>query len=319
MFMRVANNFALIDKFPRFDTQGFDIDAYNETFRRSNVIINAHSSDVSYAEHWGCLSIKCAFGGTEMYKISDRYYAVTDDTYFICNEGQYYSSFIAAKKTVESFTINFTDAFVRQVKSSLFANAKLIDDPDFMAGDSCEFVEKLYRHSGDLKNSIARLRALAKNFGENRGEISESYYHLLQNLMLSQQHILNDVKEVHAVKLSTQKELYKRLHYAKDYIESCYADDVTLEKLGQISCLNSAYLLRNFKLYFGQTPYQYLINKRMSVAARMLAGSPIPVSEICFDTGYADVSSFCRLFKKVYGCSPESYRASKTKKVIFST
>ncbi|MEP6614007.1 MAG: AraC family transcriptional regulator [Mucilaginibacter sp.] len=317
--MLVANNFALIDKFPRFDTPGFDIEAYNDTFRQSNVIINASSSDVSYTEHWGCLSVKCAFGGTEMYKISDRYYAVTDDAYFICNEGQYYSSFIAARKPVESFTINFTDAFVKQVKSSLYPDAKLLDDPGFIAGASCEFVEKLYRHSGGLNNSIARLRMLAKNFGENRGEVSESYFPLLQNMLLSQGHILNEIKQVKAVKLSTQKELYKRLHHAKDYIESCFAGDVPLEKLAQISCLNSAYLLRNFKQYFGQTPYQYLINKRMAVAAQLLVNTAMPVSEICFETGYADVSSFCRLFKKTYSCSPENYRASKAKKVIFST
>ena len=317
--MLVANKFALIDKFPRFDTPGFDIDAYNDTFRQSNVIINAYSADVSYTEHWGCLSIKCAFGGTEMYKINDRYYAVTDDAYFICNEGQYYSSFIAAKKPVESFTINFTDAFVSQVKSSFYADAKLIDDPGLIAGGPCEFVERLYRHNSDLSSNIAGLRHLAKNFNKNRGEISESYYLLLQNLLLSQQHILNEIKQVNAVKLSTQKELYKRLHYAKDYIESCYADEVTLEKLAQISCLNSAYLLRKFKQYFGQTPYQYLINKRMAVAERLLAITAISVSEICFITGYADVSSFCRLFKKMYKCSPESYRTSKTKKVIFST
>lgn len=315
--MLVTNKFTLIDKFPRFDAPGFDIEAYNDTFRQSNVIINASSSDVSYAEHWGCLSIKCAFGGTEMYKISDRYYAVTDDAYFICNEGQYYSSFIAARKPVESFTINFTDAFVKRVKNSFCADAKLIDDPGLVAGASLEFVEKLYRNSGDLSKDIAGLRFLTKNFSQNRSEISERYYLLLQNLMLSQHHITNEVKKVRAIKPSTQKELYKRLHYAKDYIESCYAEDVTLEKLAQISCLNSAYLLRNFKLYFGQTPYQYLINKRMAVAAGLLVNSTMPVSEICFETGYADVSSFCRLFKKAYNFSPENYRTSETKKVIF--
>lgn len=317
--MPTANNFALIDKFPRFDAPGFDMEAYNNTFRQSNVIINACSSDVSYAEHWGCLSIKCAFGGTEMYKISDRYYAVTDDAYFVCNEGQYYSSFIAAKKPVESFTINFTGTFVDQVKGSFYPDAKLIDDPGFTGGGSCEFIEKLYCHSSGVSNSITRLRHLAKNFGENKGMIVEIYYLLLQNLMLSQQHVLNEVKHVKAVKQSTQNELYKRLHYAKDYIESCYADDITLEKLAQISCLNSAYLLRSFKRYFGQTPYQYLINKRMSVAARLLTTTAMPVFEICFETGYTDVSSFCRLFKKFYEYPPEGYRASKAKKVIFST
>ena len=316
--MLVTNNFALIDKFPRFDTPGFDIEAYNDTFRQSNVIINAFSSDVSYAEHWGCLSIKCAFGGTEMYKISDRYYAVNDDTCFICNEGQYYSSFIAAKKPVESFTINFTDAFVKQVRSSLYADAYLLDDPGLVAG-ACGFVEKLYNNSGGLSACLAELKGLAKNFSQNRGEISEGYYLLLRQMMLSQGHILDEVKRVKAVKASTRKELYKRLHYAKDYIESCYAEEITLEKLAQIACLNSAYLLRNFKQYFGQTPYQCLINKRVAVAAGLLISSGMPVSEICFNTGYADVSSFCRLFKKTFNCSPESYRAGQSKKVIFST
>ena len=316
--MLAANNFALVDKFPRFDAPGFDIDAYNDTFRQSNVIINAYSSDVSYAEHWGCLSVKCAFGGTETYKIRDRYYAVTDDSYFICNDGQYYSSFIAAKNPVESFTINFTDAFVGEIKSSFYGDAKLIDDPGFIAGGTAEFAERLYRHSGDLSRNIAGLRQQAKNFVENRGLISEGYYLLLQNLMLSQQHILNEVKQVKAVKLSTQKELYRRLHYAKDYIESCFAEDITLQTLAQISCLNSAYLLRKFKQYFGHTPYQYLINKRIKVAAHLLANSTMPVSEICFEIGYADVSSFCRLFKRMYACSPENYRAGETQKVIFS-
>src|SRR6202012_2696044 len=95
------------------------INAYNQGFKKSNIIINAWAADISYPEHWGGLSIKCAFGGNEIYRMGDRYYAVNDHNYFICNEGEYYSSYIAAKQPVESFTLNFSNDFVGVVAQSL--------------------------------------------------------------------------------------------------------------------------------------------------------------------------------------------------------
>lgn len=318
LFMQKANDMILIDKFPSFKADGFNMDTYNNVFKQSNVIINASSADVAYPEHWGCLSVKTASGGSEVYKISDRYYAVNDDSFFICNNGEYYSSYIAARQPVESFTLNFSDNFVKRVKGSLNTDVHLLDQPDFMVA-SGEFVQKLYPHGGELSRAILGIKYLVKNFDENKGRIAEDYYSVLQNLFLSQQHIIDEIKQVKAVKLSTQKELYKRLHYAKDYIESCYTEDITLDKLAQISCLNSGHLLRKFKQYFNCSPYQLLIKKRMEAAAALLLTDTLTVTEICFQTGYADVSSFCRLFKKTHLMSPERYRETNKKIVVFCT
>jgi hypothetical protein len=56
-FMYSGDNFFLMNDFPDFNGSCFDIAEYNKTFKKKNVIINAISKDVSYAEHWGPLSV----------------------------------------------------------------------------------------------------------------------------------------------------------------------------------------------------------------------------------------------------------------------
>jgi AraC family transcriptional regulator len=311
----IKNDILLINKFPDFAAAGFNLDAYNQSFKQSNIIINAFSADVSYPVHWGCLSVKCAFDGDEIYKLSDRRYAVNDTNYFICNDGEYYSSYIAARQPVESFNLNFSRQFVNTVAQSLLApDQQLIDQPDLIKTRPNEFVQKLYRHGDVLSTAIKKLKGLTKNFDQNKEFIIGQYHVVLNELFLSQYDIQKKIQKITAVKFSTQKELFKRLHYAKDYIESCYMEDITLSQLANVACLNSAYLLRKFKQYFNKTPHQYLIQKRMAIAAGLLAHSGQPVTEVCFNSGYADLSSFCRLFKKHYQQTPENYRLANSKK-----
>src|ERR1017187_10556117 len=99
---------SLIKSFPDFNVTGFDINEYNKKFKENNVIIHASSRSVSYPEHWGCLSVKCAFHGNESYQAGNRFYTVNDTNYLVLNEGTIYSSYIYSEFPVESFTINFS-------------------------------------------------------------------------------------------------------------------------------------------------------------------------------------------------------------------
>ena len=64
--MNLCDEIFIMKDFPDFNIPGFNIEAYNQRFKQKNVIIHARSKDVSYPEHWGCLSIKCAFRRTEL-------------------------------------------------------------------------------------------------------------------------------------------------------------------------------------------------------------------------------------------------------------
>jgi AraC family transcriptional regulator len=128
----------------------------------------------------------------------------------------------------------------------------------------------------------------------------------------------SEIKEIKAAKTSTKIELYKRLHYAKDYIDSCYMNNITLQQLSTIACLNSAYFLRQFKKYFTITPYQYIIQKRLAAAKQLLETSVDSVADICFAVGYEDCTSFTKLFKNYFQLTPEKYRLQHRKKSIFT-
>lgn len=318
-FMQLSNDIFIMKQFPDFNVQGFDIETYNERFRKNNVIIHATSKDVSYPEHWGCLSIKCAFNGEEHYQSGNCFYSVNSNNYLIFNEGKSYSSYIFSKTVVESFTINFSSSFEQEILSSL------LQCSDYLMGNfqnnsqrKIGFIEKLYAHDDIVSPLLFKLYRLSANTKPDYNLIDEIYHQLLEKLLRLQQHVANEIQKVKAIKTSTKTELYKRLHLAKDYIDSCYTLPLTLDKLSTVACLNSAYFLRQFKKHFHITPYQYIIQKRLELAENLLKAQNISVTEVCFAAGYEDVSSFAKLFKSRFKLSPEAYQHQHSKKSIFT-
>ena len=120
---------------------------------------------------------------------------------------------------------------------------------------------------------------------------------------------MNNIRNIPKIRLSTKTELYKRLTRAKDYLDSCYARDISLEELARLSYMNNTYFLRQFRNYYQITPRQYLIKRRMESARIYLeTNKTISITEICSMVGYSDLSSFSKLFKQYYSLSPEQYR-----------
>ncbi|MGB8194380.1 MAG: AraC family transcriptional regulator [Chitinophagaceae bacterium] len=305
-----------MDTFPDFKAPGFNVDAYNARFRDSNVIIHASTKDVSYPEHWGPVSVKCAFNGNEYYELDRCRYKVDDTGFLLLNEGQHYSSYIHSSATVESFTINFSPAFVREVYAGWYSEAC---PHEGTAMQPPPFCERIYKHNGPASAQLFLLKRLSRDFYKHPERIEESYVLLLQALFQLQLEESVRIKKIRAVKPATQKELYQRLMRVRDYIDSSYSGDISLDQLAAVSCLNTSYLLRQFKLYFHITPRQYAIQKRMAEATRLLIKTNRSITEICYGVGYQDLTSFSKLFRQFYRVSPEVYRLQHClKKSIFT-
>ena len=314
--MYFGNTINLMDAFPDFKAPGFNAGLYNKRFRESNVIINASAREVSYAPHWGPLSIKCAFNGNEYYEFNDCRYRVDDTGFLLLNEGQIYSSYIHSDTMVESFTINFSADYVNHAYTG-WQRDDVHHDEEVTGPQS--FCERIHSHGTEVSHYIFLLRTLSKDFYVQQARIEECYMLLMHALFQLQQAEKSAVQKVQAIKTCTQQELYQRLMRARDYIESCYAEDISLEKLAAASCLNASYLLRQFKQYFGISPRQYAIRKRMATASMLLKTSGRTVTEICYLCGYKDLTSFCKLFRQFYHTSPQEYRLQHcTKKSIFT-
>lgn len=93
----------------------------------------------------------------------------------------------------------------------------------------------------------------------------------------------------------------------RHYINNNFDNDLKLDLLSHIRFTSKFHLLRIFKRYYGQTPKQYLTNKRIAKAKEFLMQGR-SVTETCFDIGFNSPSSFSTLFKSRVGLTPTEFQ-----------
>jgi len=295
-------------EFPDFRMPQFEIDSYNQRFHDVNVIIDASATEIYYPQHWGGLSVKCAFNGSEHYRTNQTHYRVNDSSFLVFNEGNLYSSWIEDTKQVSSFTLNMTPSFERQATCALIGSQQsMIDDPS-REGTRLRFLECLYEHGGDVTNITMKMRTLAKDLAANHLRLEELFFELFaaMNALQTTKYFPPPDSEVRP---SAREELHQRMLRARDLMISCFQEDLTLSDISRAACLNKFHFLRQFKETFGTTPHQFLTNMRMKAACEQLANTEDPIALVSANVGYTDLSSFSKLVKRRTGHSPAMYRS----------
>lgn len=103
---------------------------------------------------------------------------------------------------------------------------------------------------------------------------------------------------------------HHRLSRVLDYIESHLADDLGLHELATVAGFSIHHFAAAFRESTGQTPYRYVLERRIRLARRLLRESNKAIAEIALDTGFADQSHFTVNFRKQTGMTPSRYRAA---------
>lgn len=100
----------------------------------------------------------------------------------------------------------------------------------------------------------------------------------------------------------------QNLQEIKEYLDTHFAEKITLDDLSEKFYINKFYLTRVFKEQFGQSVTAYLVQLRITQAKRMLRFTDHSIESIAQDCGLSDANYFSRLFKKVEGVPPGEYR-----------
>lgn len=105
----------------------------------------------------------------------------------------------------------------------------------------------------------------------------------------------------------SNKEHIKTVIGTRHYIDNNFDREISLSLLSYVRFTSKYHLLRLFKKYYGRTPKQYLIDKRIEKAKELLKQG-MTVTETCFDIGFESPCTFSTLFKRRTGQSPTEFQ-----------
>ena len=99
-----------------------------------------------------------------------------------------------------------------------------------------------------------------------------------------------------------------RLRRVRDRIDREYAQPLNVEALARDAHLSAGHLSREFRLAYGESPYGYLMTRRIERAMALLRRGDLSVTEVCFAVGCSSLGTFSTRFTELVGMPPSSYR-----------
>jgi AraC-like DNA-binding protein len=109
----------------------------------------------------------------------------------------------------------------------------------------------------------------------------------------------------------TPEELANLAHLrrARDLMDREYARRLDVAALARAALMSTAHFSRQFRAAYGETPYAYLMTRRIERAKALLRGGELSVTEVCTAVGCSSLGSFSARFTQLVGETPTAYRA----------
>ena len=99
-----------------------------------------------------------------------------------------------------------------------------------------------------------------------------------------------------------------RLRRVRDRIDREYAQPLNVEALAEGVNMSAGHLSRQFRLAYGESPYSYLMTRRIERAMTLLRQGDLSVTQVCFEVGCSSLGTFSTRFTELVGMPPSLYR-----------
>ena len=101
------------------------------------------------------------------------------------------------------------------------------------------------------------------------------------------------------------------LRRARDVMDRDYSRPLDVPALARVAQMSAGHFSRSFRAAFGETPYSYLMTRRIERAKALLRRGDLSVTQVCFAVGCTSLGSFSSRFTELVGESPSGYRARR--------
>jgi AraC-like DNA-binding protein len=99
-----------------------------------------------------------------------------------------------------------------------------------------------------------------------------------------------------------------RLRRVRDRIDREYVQPLDVEALARDAHMSAGHFSRRFRIAYGESPYSYLMTRRIERAMALLRAGELSVTEVCFEVGCSSLGTFSTRFTELVGVPPSVYR-----------
>lgn len=103
-----------------------------------------------------------------------------------------------------------------------------------------------------------------------------------------------------------------QIRRVRDRIDREYAQPLNIEELARGIHISSGHLSREFRRIYGESPYSYLMTRRIERAMALLRQGDVNVTDACFKVGFSSLGTFSTRFTELVGVPPSVYRRAGT-------
>ncbi len=247
------------------------------------------------------LGVKYVASGEEIYYANQKKYIVKEGEYIIGND--FTNSFVTIdqKEDVHGLCIDISPQIIHEVADYHALESENLKE--FLLSDQF-FVNRYNAKNTSLGYSLQEInQKISSGNLINDIQQNELFYSLAESIITDQRFVLNHLSKMSFKKLITNEEVFRSLLMAKSLIDEHLLENLSLETISQSAGISKYHFIRLFKNTFEISPYQYQKRMRLEFAKhQLLEGKEL--LDVAISIGYADLPTFSKAFKQVFGIAP---------------
>ncbi len=251
---------------------------------------------------------KMVLSGKETYFVKNKKFIVSSNEYIVGNDETIASIIIKSSEEVKGLCLDVSEKIIREVA------AYNLEKPDAFV--DFLLTNKLFIHKYDAKqtslgyllNDLKDKVQLSHNGQPHLN--TELFYSIAECIVSDQLYVFEKLGRINFKKQVTNQELFRSLQSAKEFIDEHLFADLNLDVLASTAFLSKYHFIRLFKSVYNYSPYQYILHKRLNLAASLLRKGK-SVSEVSIEMGFSDVPTFSKAFKRLFNESPSHFYPNK--------
>lgn len=114
----------------------------------------------------------------------------------------------------------------------------------------------------------------------------------------------------------SRREALVAMRRVRDRIDREFAAPLSVEELARGAHMSAGHLSREFRRIYGESPYSYVMTRRVERAMTLLRRGDLSVTEICFAVGFSSLGTFSTRFTELVGVTPSAYRRDQSQAAV---